>query len=246
MDWRWFEHRPSFDFWQFTPEMMAELCGYQEEWVRAGIRYPELTEYVVRDAEYIANREFADEHQRVVQYTDIVPYDRTPMGLLHRVLLGREFYLHLHLERDQYQFVRYFWHDLSPAEQLPFRNFSKRVKSRSKNSDPEWVEPFGRLEAPRDFCRPVPPPLLAVPFLQFLLGRYHLGPRRITCPAGEQQELPFVYIRHNVGPSYFEEVNAHRMRILQDRVRRGEMDLLPLIERRVFVHARDGLEVHPD
>lgn len=225
---------------------MAELCALQTEWVRAGIQYPELMEYVSRDAEYLANRAYADDFQHVIQCTEILPYDRTPMGLLHRVLLHREFYLHLHLERDQYQFVRYFWHDLSPAEQVPFRNFSKRVKSRSKHSDPEWIEPVGRLVAPRDFCCPVPPPRLAVPFLQFLLGRYHLGPRRITCPAGEQQVLPLAYVRERVGPDYFDEVNAHRMRILQDRVRRGEMDLLPLIERRVFVHARDGLEVYPD
>ena len=169
---------------QLSPERLGELQRLRFMWLEVGPEGRDLDEHVIRDADYLANLSDFEYHNTVLQCSEPERYDRTPMGLLQCVLSSHEFYLHLHTARDQSLITRYLWHDLTAEEQRPFREFSTRVKSRGFRQALPWRDPTYELELPRLLVYPVPPPLLAVPYLRVLRDYYSRGARRVSVAPG--------------------------------------------------------------
>ena len=203
-----------------------------------------LDEHVIRDADYLSNLSEFEYNDVILQHSEATRYDRTPMGILQCVLNSHEFYLHLYTERDQSRIARYLWHDLTADEQRPFREFSTPVKSRGFRQVLPWRDPTYELEIPRILVYPVPPPLLAVPYLRLLRDFYERGVRRVSVASGT--------LRREVEPPAgvtLEDIERRQVR------REYEVELLlrgrwtrplPDFERCARPRGPDGQEILPD
>ena len=131
----------------------------------------EAYELFERERQYFLNQQDAEAFHLAIQLGPSVgegPSDHTPMGLFRMKLLQEEFYLLLHVERDQWAITRYLWFDCTVEERRPFRLLAKRIKTHG------WAA-FQFLPLPRHLRIRVPPPICAPQYLHCL---YDMSLRR--------------------------------------------------------------------